>query len=30
MSMDVAQWIVTMAGMAAMIWVIWYFWLTGQ
>jgi hypothetical protein len=25
--MDLAAWIVTLAGLAAMAWVVWYFWL---
>ena len=25
--MDLAAWIVTLVGLAAMAWVVWYFWL---
>ncbi len=25
--MDLAAWIVTLAGVLAMVWVVWYFWL---
>ena len=25
--MDLAAWIVTIAGLAAMVWVVWYFWI---